>query len=66
VAAITFGDRVEELAKAAIDKEIEVEREAIEGGLLEPLEYKRRAGILRGLRKAKELIEQAHTDAMKS
>lgn len=66
VAVTTFGGRVEEMAKAALDQEIAHEAEAICGGLLEPLEYKRRAGILAGLRKAKELIDQAHSDAMKN
>lgn len=66
VAATTFGDRVEEMAKAALDDAIAFEATAVLAGQLEPLDYKYRCGIRNGLVKAKELLAQAHADAMKT
>lgn len=66
VAATTFGDRVEDLAKAAIDEEAKFHADAILLGQLEPRDYDRRVGMRLGLLKARELIDKAHADALKS
>ena len=52
--------------KKRLNEQIEAERTAIDLGMLEFPDYKRRAGILQGLRQADALIDQTYTDYQKS
>lgn len=64
--AETFNGRLEQLAQRRLDEEIAREKDTIgNGGLKDFADYRYRAGILKGLNAAKELLAQAHTDCQK-
>lgn len=63
---MAFADTFLHRANALIDEAIQHERARMEPGLMKKSEYKRSAGVIHGLKTAKELMETALTDTQKA
>ncbi len=66
MASQTFNEALQARAGKLIDEHIKGLSTAILAGQLQPEEYKRQTGMIAGLEKAKELISDAYTEAMKA
>lgn len=65
--AETFNDRLEKLTKQRLDTAIDGEKDVMAaGGLKDHGDYRFRAGMINGLRAAKEILEQALSDCQKN
>lgn len=62
----TFNEQFRELAKKRVDERLAPLEQAILSGLLDYDEYKRQCGMRFGLLEAKEEIDHAFKDAMRS
>jgi hypothetical protein len=65
MAVQTFNDAIQDQSNRLIDLAIEDEKQKMAAGLMDLGEYKRSAGMVQGLLKAKALIEQAKTQLMR-
>jgi hypothetical protein len=62
----TFNDQLEKLALQRLDASIEAEKEVMsQGGLKDHADYRYHAGVIKGLRIAKEINEVAVSDIQK-
>ncbi len=66
MASQTFNEALQARAGKLIDEHIKALSAPILAGHLKPKEYRRQTGMIAGLEKAKELISDAYTEAMKA
>ncbi len=63
--SLTVNNRVAQEFGKRVDAAIETLKEDIGGGMMAEMDYRRQAGVLQGLRLAKDLIDQALTTVEK-
>lgn len=65
--AETFNDKLEQLANKRLDDSIEAEKDTMSSGALKDYaDYKKHAGIIAGMRIAKEILAKALSDCQKN
>lgn len=65
--AETFNNKLEKLTKHRLDESIGSEMETMSmGALKDHADYRYHAGVIKGLRTAKEILEQALSDCQKN